>query len=122
MARFVVIDDSKVARNFLRSVLEGAGHEIVAEGVNGLEGFDLYRAHKPDIITLDVVMPILTGTECLKKIMADSPDANIIVVTSVGKNILIEESIKSGAKAVIVKPFDEGDVLPIVNAILNKES
>jgi len=118
MARFVLVDDSKIARNFLKNILIKAGHDVVAEGANGLEGFDLYREHKPDVITLDVVMPMVTGMECLKQIMDLSPEAKVVMVTSVGKDNLAEEAKQLGAKAVIVKPIKEEDVLSVVNPLL----
>jgi len=118
MAKFVVVDDSKIARNFLRTLLEEAGHEIVGEGTNGLEGYDLYAAHNPDVITLDVTMPLVTGVDCLKNIIKNFPDANVIMVTSVGKNSLIEEVKQIGAKAVMVKPFEKEEALGVIKSVL----
>jgi len=109
--RFVLVDDSKIARHLLKSILEEAGHEVIAEASNGLDGFDKYRQLSPDVITLDVTMPILNGIECLKKILDTNPDAQVIMVTSVGKESLIEEARALGAKAVIVKPIEKKDVL-----------
>ena len=118
MAKFVLIDDSKVARSFLRNVLEEAGHEIVGEGVNGQEGLELYNSLKPDIITLDVVMPIMTGMDCLQEIIKSDPAAKVIMITSVGKDSLIQKAKEMGAKAMIVKPINEEYVMEIVNSLL----
>ena len=118
MARLVLVDDSRVARTLLKSILEDAGHEILAEGANGLEGFDLYRVHKPDIITLDITMPVQTGIECLKNIMTKFPDAKVIMVTSVGKDNMVKEALSLGAKAYLVKPLEEYDVLTTVDIVL----
>jgi two-component system chemotaxis response regulator CheY len=118
MARFVIVDDSKIARFFLKSMLEEAGHEIVGEATNGLEGYDLYVEYRPDIITLDVTMAFVCGMDCLRNIMGRFPDANVVMVTSVGKNRLIEEALQLGAKNVIVKPFENEDALKIFNSLL----
>ena len=118
MARFVLVDDSKVARNFLREVLESVGYQVVGEGANGVEGLRLYEEHKPDIITLDMVMPVCTGMECLKLIKEKYPDAKVIMVTSVSKESLMEEAKKLGAGATIVKPFVQQDILETVSAVL----
>ena len=118
MARFVLVDDSKVARNFLREVLENVGYTVVAEGKNGVEGLQLYEEHKPDIITLDMVMPICTGMECLKLIKEKYPDAKVIMVTSVSKDSLMEDAKALGAQATIVKPFEQQDILETVAAVL----
>ncbi|MCL2187353.1 MAG: response regulator [Defluviitaleaceae bacterium] len=116
--RFLLVDDSKVARHLLRTTLEAAGHEILDEATNGLDGFDKYRALKPDIITLDVTMPILNGIECLKLILAADPNAVVIMVTSVGKESLVEEALEIGAKAVIAKPIDQNVVLERLGKLL----
>ena len=118
MARFVIIDDSKLARTFLKNILTGAGHEVVAEGSTGLEGFDLYNQHKPDIITLDMIMPVFSGLDCLKKLMEVEPEAKVVMVTSVGKDSFIEEAMSVGAKAVILKPIQEAGVLSVVESVL----
>ena len=115
--RFVLVDDSKIARHLLKSILEEAGHEVIAEATNGLEGYDKFRQLKPDVITLDVTMPILNGVECLKKILGIQPEAKVVMVTSVGKESLIEEARSLGAKAVIVKPIEKKDVLAVVEQI-----
>jgi two-component system chemotaxis response regulator CheY len=116
--RFVLVDDSKIARHLLKTILEEAGHEVVGEATNGLDGYDMYRHHKPDFITLDVTMPILNGIECLKKIMHSGEGANAIMVTSVGKEKLIAEAKSIGAKAVLVKPIEKKDVLNVINSLM----
>jgi two-component system chemotaxis response regulator CheY len=118
MAKFVVVDDSKIARSFLKDLIEGAGHEIVGEGSNGLEGYDLYSQYEPDAITLDVTMPLVSGVDCLRNIMKNFPDATVIMVTSVGKEKLVEEVKQIGAKAVMKKPFEKEDALNVINSLV----
>jgi two-component system chemotaxis response regulator CheY len=120
MAKFLIIDDSKFARTILKNILAEAGHEIIAEAANGLEGEVMYAQHKPDIVTLDNVMPEEGGKDCLTHIMEKHPDAKIIMVSSVGKDNLIDEELKIGAKAFIVKPFEKENVLSVVNKILEE--
>jgi len=117
MAKFVLVDDSKVARGFLKGLLENNGHQVVAEGSDGIEGLYLYKKHKPDVICLDVVMPEITGLDCLKQIMEADPAAKVVLVTSVGKESLIEEAKKMGAKAVLTKPINEQLVLELVASL-----
>ena len=120
MARFLIVDDSKIARNFLRTVLEEAGHEIVAEASNGLEGFDMFVLHNPDVATIDLTMPIVGGIDCLKNIIAKFPDAKTIIVSSVGKDSVIAEALKIGAKHVLRKPFEKETALKVIDAVLDK--
>ena len=118
MATFLIVDDSKVVRNILKKILEEAGHEVVAEASNGVEGEAMYFEHKPDVVTLDNVMPEENGKDCLKNIIAKDPDAKIIMVSSVGKEKTIMEEIKLGAKLFITKPFEKENVLTAVHSVL----
>ena len=118
MARFVVVDDSKLARTFLKNILVKAGHEVVAEGADGVEGYELYLEHKPDIITLDMVMPISNGLDCLQKVVRACPEASAVMVTSVGKDNFIDEAMSLGAKAVIIKPIQESEVLAVIGSLV----
>lgn len=81
MAKILIVDDSKTSRKFLRNMLEQAGHEIVAEAVNGAEGVEKFRIYRPDITTMDITMPVLGGIDAVKDIIEIDPDAKIIMVT-----------------------------------------
>ena len=59
MAKILIVDDSKTSRKFLRNMLEDAGHEIVAEAVNGAEGIEKFRLYNPDVVTMDITMPVM---------------------------------------------------------------
>lgn len=114
MASFVLADDSKVARNFLRTVLLENGHTIIAEATNGEEGYELYAKYRPDIMMIDITMPVLNGIDCLKKIRSEFPKAKVIIVTSIGKDSKRNEAIIEGALDYIVKPFDPVEVMKSV--------
>ncbi len=66
MARILIVDDSKTSRKFLRNMLEQAGHEIVAEAVDGAEGVEKFKVYRPDITTMDITMPKLGGIEAVR--------------------------------------------------------
>ena len=59
MAKVLIVDDSKTSRKFLRNMLEDAGHEVVSEAVNGVEGVEKFRLYKPDVVTMDITMPVM---------------------------------------------------------------
>ena len=120
MARFLIIDDSKLARTMLKDILVEAGHEVVAEATNGLEGEAMYAQHKPDIVTLDNVMPGESGKDCLTHIIEKHPDAKVIMVSSVGKGNTIVEELKIGAKNFITKPIEKENVLSAIAGILEE--
>ena len=82
MAKILIVDDSKTSRRFLRNMLERAGHEIVYEAVNGREGVDKYKELHPDIVTMDITMPVLDGIDAVSEIMDYDKEAKVIMVTA----------------------------------------
>ena len=82
MARILVVYDSRTSRKILKGILEEEGYEIVGEATNGQEGYDKYVEFRPDIVTMDITMPVLDGIEALKKIKGDFPEAKVVMVTA----------------------------------------
>ncbi len=117
MATFVLIDDSRVARAFLRRVLEDEGQTVVGEAANGLEGYDAYAKFKPDFVTIDMTMPVMGGLDCLKRIIADFPDARPIVVSSVGKQEQRQEALRLGAVQYFTKPLDVDEIIEVIKSL-----
>ena len=99
-------------------MLQKHGFEVVGEGENGAIGVAKYRELKPDIVTMDITMPEMTGLEALKAIMALDPNAKIVMVTAMGQKNMVTESLVGGAKAFIVKPFKEDHVIETINKVL----
>lgn len=120
MAKILIVDDSKTSRKFLKNVLVEAGHEIVGEAVNGREGVDKYNELKPDIVTMDITMPVLDGIGAVSEIMQDSPDAKIIMVTAAGQRSNMVEALKRGAADFIQKPFESNVIIEVVNKVLEE--
>lgn len=118
MANILIVDDSRTSRRILRSILEEDGHVIVAEATNGQEGFDLYMEHKPDLVTMDITMPVMTGVEALKKIMEADSSAKVIMVSAAGQQHNMLEAVQSGAAEFISKPFDVDVIKTIVKNIV----
>ena len=120
MAKILIVDDSRTSRKILKGVLEGASHEIVGEATNGQEGYDMYAQLKPDVVTMDITMPVMSGVESLKKIKAEYPDAKIIMVSAAGQQHNMVEAVQNGAEEFISKPFDPEQVLKIVEQVAAK--
>lgn len=118
MARILIIDDSKMSRRMLRTVLEGIGHEIAGEAANGEEGLALYRELKPDAVTMDITMPQMDGINCLKEIMAFDQNARVVMVTAAGQSSKLMEALKSGAKEFICKPYEPEQIINAFKEIL----
>ena len=95
----------------MRDILERAGYSIVGEAVNGQEGFDEYMKLKPDIVTMDITMPVLDGIDSLKLIREADPNAKVVMITAAGQKHKMMEAVKLGAAEFVAKPFVEETVI-----------
>ena len=109
MANVLIVDDSKTSRKILREILEKNGHPVVGEAVNGEEGL------KPDIVTLDITMPVMDGLEALKEIKSYDVNAVVIMITAAGQKSKMVEAIKEGCAEFLTKPFDDEQIINIIN-------
>ena len=122
MARSVlVVDDSAFMRNLLKQLLED-DHEVVGEAENGVEAVELYNELDPDVVTMDVVMPIRNGIEATAEIKGDDPGASVIMCTSVGQEEKMREAVEAGADGYITKPFQKPNVLEAIDDVVGVEA
>ncbi len=119
MANVLIVDDSRTSRKMLRNILEQNGHVVVDEAVNGQEGVQKFQACKPDVVTMDITMPIVDGMEALKMIKAIHPEAKVIMVTAAGQKNKMIDCIKLGADEFLTKPFDAKEIADVVTKISN---
>lgn len=122
MANIMIVDDSTVMRLNLRKILINAGHKIVAEVQNGKEACVYYEKLRPDLITMDISMPVMTGVEATKHIMERFPDANIIMISALSQKKMVYTALKNGARHYVIKPIDSEKVLRVVDEVLNDTS
>lgn len=120
MARILIVDDAKFMRMTLTNILQKGNHDVVGEADNGRNAIELYKELKPEIVTMDITMPEMTGLEAVKQIKSIDPNAKIIMCSAMGQQKLVVEAIESGAKDFIVKPFDESRVLEAISRVLQK--
>lgn len=113
--RVIVVDDSMYMRTLIKDALTKEGFEIVGEAPNGEAAIDLALELKPDLITLDNILPDMIGTDILKVLMDEGLEAKIIMVSAVGQQSVINEGIELGASDYIVKPFTAEDLISVVN-------
>jgi two-component system chemotaxis response regulator CheY len=105
MARVLIIDDSVTARRVLKNILTENGHEVIGEASNGQDGYEKYIELRPDVVTLDVTMPVLDGIDALDKIMTFDSNANVVMITAAGQKEKMVQAIALGATEFIQKPF-----------------
>jgi len=115
MAKILIVDDSRTSRKILREILEEAGLEVIGEAVNGKEGVELFETLQPDIVTLDITMPIMDGVEALKEIMKIDRTAKVIMVTAAGQKGNVVEALKMGAYEFVTKPYEEDVIIDVIN-------
>lgn len=121
MAKVLIVDDSIVIRKLIRIIFTKLNHEVVAEVSDGYEGFLKYKMYMPDLVTMDVLMPIMNGLECLKKILNKFPDAKVIMISALDHKDLVFEALEIGAKHYIIKPINESKIVEVFDEVVFRE-
>ncbi|MCZ8521723.1 MULTISPECIES: response regulator [Paenibacillus] len=115
MAKILVVDDAAFMRMTLKDILTKGGHEVIGEAENGAIAIDKFDELKPDLVTMDITMPIMEGIDALKGIKAKHPAAKVIMCSAMGQQHMVVQAVSAGAKDFIVKPFNPERVLEAVN-------
>jgi two-component system chemotaxis response regulator CheY len=124
--RVLIVDDAVFMRDMIKDIFSGGGadpdpavaYEIVGEALHGVEAVEKYKELRPDLVTMDIVMPFKSGIEATKEILAFDERATIIMCSALGQESLVMEAIEAGAADFIVKPFKADDVLAVVHKVL----
>jgi len=117
--RVLIVDDESLIRMDLRDIIESCGHEVVAEGTNGVEALALCKKHKPDIILMDVKMPELDGIEAARQI-GFHHEAPVVLLTSYSQQDLIDKARDSGVYGYLIKPVREEQLVPSLEMALGR--
>jgi len=115
--RILIADDALFMRNMLREIFAKAGYQVVGEAGNGVEAVEKYLELRPDLVTMDIVMPLKSGIEALQQITAADPQACVVMCSALGQEALILEAVQAGARDFIIKPFREERVLEVVRRV-----
>lgn|SRR5690625_4110602 len=105
MATVLITDDAMFMRMQLKTIISELGYEVVGEAKDGFEAIEKNKELNPDIITMDITMPNLSGTEAVKEIRKTDSDVKIIMCSAMGQQRMVLEAIEAGAQDFIVKPF-----------------
>ena len=114
----MLVDDAAIMRMMVKDALTKAGYTDLIEAQDGAEAVEKFNAENPDLVFMDITMPNKDGLETLKEIKASDPNATIVMCSAMGQEAMVMESIKSGAKDFIVKPFKPERILSTVKKIL----
>jgi len=101
----MIVDDSMVTTQMLAKALGELGHKVVKTAKTGAEAISAYADCLPDVVTMDVTMPGMSGVEAAQKIVLSYPDAKIVMVTSHAQKSVVLDAIKAGAKGYVLKPI-----------------
>ncbi len=118
--RVLIVDDALFMRTMLRDIFVEAGWQVVGEADDGERAVEEYVRLKPDVVTMDVVMPAMGGIDALKRILLYDPQACIVVCSALGQKQMMMEAIQAGARDFIVKPFQKEQVLDVVERVISK--
>lgn len=121
MSKILVVDDSKLIRAQVRSILEGQHHEIVGEASGGKDAVKKYKELKPDLVIMDVIMPHGNGIEATKMIMALDETAKVLLMSTDHQAWRVTEAVIAGGKGYITKPFKEETLIEKVAEMLKSE-
>jgi len=116
--RVLVCDDAIFMRTMISDILSGAGYDVVGEAETGVQAIDRYKELKPDLVTMDIVMPDMGGIDAVREIVKGDPNAKILMCSAMGQQALVVEAIQAGAKDFVVKPFQPSRVLEAVQRVL----
>jgi two-component system chemotaxis response regulator CheY len=111
----LIVDDIPYVRKTLKQILSQRGYRVVGEAEDGEEAVRLYEETSPDVVTMDLVMPIMNGVEATRAIMKKFPEARIVVLSAMMQENLVADAILAGAKDYIIKPFQTDEVLRVLN-------
>lgn len=110
----LIVDDAAFMRMMVKDILTKGGYNVVGEAENGVVAVQKYSELKPDLVTLDITMPEMDGIQALKKIKAIDANASVVMCSAMGQQAMVIESIQSGARDFIVKPFQPDRVIEAV--------
>lgn len=123
MVRVLVVDDALFMRKMLSDILKKEGFDVVGEADNGKDAIEKFKELKPDLVTMDIVMPKMEeidGIGAVREIIKIDPQAKIIMVSAMGQHALVVEAIQAGAKDFIVKPFQPSRVVEAIRRVLGE--
>ena len=119
MAKSVLICDAAIfMRTMVGDILTQAGFDVIGEAETGMQAVERYRELRPDLVTMDIVMPDMGGIDAVREIVKLDPEAKVLMCSAMGQQALVVEAIQAGAKDFVVKPFQPSRVLEAVQRVL----
>ena len=116
--KLMIVDDSNIIRNRIKRGFNTMQFELVATASNGMEALNFFREHRPHVITMDLTMPEMDGLECIRNIVAEDPNVNILVISALSDKATGIRALELGARGFICKPFTDDDLIASLNELV----
>ena len=116
--KILIVDDAAFMRLMLRDIIVANGFEIAGEAADGIEAHQMYKRLRPDLVLMDITMPEMNGIDSVQEVIKDDPNAKIIMVSAMGQQAMVIQSVKSGAMDFVVKPFHADRVVDAMKKAL----
>ncbi|MDD5934113.1 MAG: response regulator [Clostridiales bacterium] len=120
MGTVLIVDDSRTSRKILEAILIEGGLEVIGQAADGQQGVDLYQELKPDVVTMDITMPVMDGVEALAKIKEIDPKAKVVMVTAAGQKSKIIDALKLGVDDFLTKPYESEEIVSTIMRVIDK--
>jgi two-component system chemotaxis response regulator CheY len=114
----LIVDDVSYVRKTLKQILTNRGFRVVGEAENGEEAVKLYQETRPDLVTMDLAMPVLNGVDATREILKLDPEARVIVLSAMMQENLVADAVMAGAKDYILKPFQTDEVMKVIHQVI----
>jgi two-component system chemotaxis response regulator CheY len=118
--RVLVVDDAIFMRRMISDILVENGMEIVGEADTGARAIDRYKELRPDLVTMDIIMPEMNGIDAVRKIIEHDAQAKIVMCSALGQQALVQDAIAAGAKDFLIKPFNAARVVEVIAKVFNQ--
>ncbi|HEX3037491.1 MAG TPA: response regulator [Oscillospiraceae bacterium] len=116
--KIMLVDDAAFMRMMIKDTLQKNGFTEILEAANGQLAVATYQAEHPDLVIMDITMPVMDGLQALKEIKAMDSGATVVMCSAMGQETMVVDALKQGAKDFIVKPFKPDRIMKTVNSIL----
>ena len=118
--KVLVVDDAIFMRKMISEILVENGMEVIGEADTGLKAVERYKELKPDLVTMDIIMPEKNGIDAVREIISMDSGARIVMCSALGQQALVREALNAGAKDFLIKPFNPSRVIEVVTKVLNQ--
>jgi two-component system, chemotaxis family, chemotaxis protein CheY len=116
--RVLICDDAIFMRTMIADILKQAGFDVIGEAETGAQAVTRFRELRPDLVTMDIVMPDMGGIDAVREIVREAPEARILMCSAMGQQALVIEAIQAGARDFVIKPFQPSRVIEAVKRVL----